>query len=805
MSTKYLFYFIGILGCGKSQLALKYAIMFRKNHHDGLCWRITCQNNITLLNSLNILADALDIEKEKTTQNENKQIGDSIDILCQLILIELNKGDSSQHLIILEDVTDQTKHATEKLKTSLLKKGIRTIVTTCNYAFCDEDDTIAVSGFTVEEAVAFLQEKKESRPEEEKHYQDLAKQLSYLPLLLYGARTCMRKSRQSPKRFIKYIKGTKSLSNIDKFVRSSSEPSENRELFKKLCTYLEILQEEEGKDVFDMILVLQFLGLEDIPVLLLDFLPTDNGLNHRGLNTTNFIQAIQKFSFAMLRGEDDDRLFNVHFAVIKSIAQFTSMDDKVRLIRKLLIAFMWLMDKDNYDPKDYKRNNMLLPHAISVLQNVKILQEKCPRLRTDFEFNILLAYVYDIVGYTYNFFGILKNAGEYSTAAKEACFALVGIPEKEIENTVCQTIVCDNHHKTWENFADSEVTRIFEKLQEKMSDPVNKELLDQMAKQFLLNKYRGHDHIALLQGYIEDELEEEYILTEMEYQQLRKRELTIPEDQLGVMFLYEVVLQVFYTFGRRVFYLGDGFEKGIARTFSHYLFLARALGKKIAVEYPKWRLLYVMLTELSGTLEQMFDDKADLQLKSLENLEYAAEQFQQLLELDTTFFNFGLVKSEPGNSQHKHICYKRLVRSYTNMAKLVSTSDDAKRKEIHDKGLVFFKKLEDYQRSCREVISANLRMAEFLLQLKYYEDAETKFMFVAPEDMIEEDEEMKTTMLNNHELQALKGLTKCYCESGKMELARSLAQRVKDRLEVNNEDKELEYFKKMLLDLKLSE
>jgi hypothetical protein len=109
----------------------------------------------------------------------------------------------------------------------------------------------------------------------------------------------------------------------------------------------------------------------------------------------------------------------------------------------------------------------------------------------------------------HDLFGILKNAGEYSTAAKEACFALIDIPEKEIENTVCQTIVCDNHHKTWENFADSEVTSIFEKLQEKMSDPVNKELLDQMAKQFLLNKYRGHEHIALLQDYIEDELEEE--------------------------------------------------------------------------------------------------------------------------------------------------------------------------------------------------------------------------------------------------------------------------------------------------------
>jgi hypothetical protein len=60
----------------------------------------------------------------------------------------------------------------------------------------------------------------------------------------------------------------------------------------------------------------------------------------------------------------------------------------------------------------------LMQHAISILQHVKKLQNEIPRLSEDFELNILLAYVYDLVGYAYNFFGILKNAGEYSITLK---------------------------------------------------------------------------------------------------------------------------------------------------------------------------------------------------------------------------------------------------------------------------------------------------------------------------------------------------------------------------------------------------
>ena len=63
--------FVGLLGSGKSQLALRYGCIFRKHHLAGLCWRITCQSTLTFLNSLKRLADALGIGKHNTKQNED--------------------------------------------------------------------------------------------------------------------------------------------------------------------------------------------------------------------------------------------------------------------------------------------------------------------------------------------------------------------------------------------------------------------------------------------------------------------------------------------------------------------------------------------------------------------------------------------------------------------------------------------------------------------------------------------------------------------------------------------------------------
>jgi hypothetical protein len=66
----------------------------------------------------------------------------------------------------------------------------------------------------------------------------------------------------------------------------------------------------------------------------------------------------------------------------------------------------------------------------------------------------------------------------------------------------------------------------------------------------VLNKYRAKGHIQILQRYLGHDLEEEYTLTESEYRQLRDKQLAFPEEDLGHMFLFELLIQVFYTFGQ---------------------------------------------------------------------------------------------------------------------------------------------------------------------------------------------------------------------------------------------------------------
>ncbi|XP_076076850.1 uncharacterized protein LOC143047605 isoform X1 [Mytilus galloprovincialis] len=790
----------GLTGCGKTQLALTFACNFRKDHVESICWKIYCKDEITLMNSLKKLADKLGLEEE-STQTENVDNEDSLDELRKLIKKELRKKTNGPNVIILDYVTEETKIPCQKLKDALLKLNLKVIVTTWDSTFCDTENIIIVNGFSEVEAVKFLQNKKtELNSKEEKSYRELAQMLGNHPLLLYGARSCMASSNQTPKKFIKYLRGSKS-SEMDKFVRSVSYPSRNREVFKILQEYLEILKNDYGEDVFDMVQALQFFALEDIPVLLFDFFPTRKQ-NHQGFNTTNFIQAIKKFSFGNVRGVDDDRFITTHLAVVKTIEESMSDDKKAKLIKNILTALMWLMDKDNYDTNDYDRNYRLLPHAISVLQHVKKLKAENLNLLCDFESNVLLAYVYDIVGYTYNFFGILKNAGEHSTAAKEACFAIIGISEEDIEKQVRKRCCHDDHHRTWETFAEEEADIIFKQIKAQIGDHEKNALLCKMAKQFALNKYRGQDHLKKLELYLEAELEEEYRLTEKEYNALCKQHLALPEDQLGGIFLFELVLQVFYTYGRRIFYLGDAFDKDLARSFAHSLFLAKALGHRIASEYPEWKILYVMLTELSGTLQLRFEDKADLQLKTLENLEDAAEQFKRLLGYNTENFNYGVIKAGPENAQHVHICCKRLVKCYTSMTEI--TSDEEKLKEIHETGDKYKDMLKITQHSSRAVTAANLRMAEFSLRRGNYEDAEIRFKVVAPEDMIENDQRTVSSKFTHHELQALKGLTKCYSLSGQTESAKTIANRIKIRLGESKEYEELGHFNNLMQHLGLS-
>ncbi|XP_076076855.1 uncharacterized protein LOC143047606 [Mytilus galloprovincialis] len=780
----------GLLGSGKSQLALKYACQQRKASKDGVCWRISCQDKVSLLNSLKKLADGLNL-KQKSKQIEGVSNEESLNNIHDLILHELRSKDpTTHHLIIFDDVTDKTKLSVEKLKNSFLKMNMTILATTWNSAFCDEANLINVNGFTKDEAVQFLKKKDELSQEEYQSYRELAEYLSCLPLAMYGVKTRLVSHKLTPRGFLKNFTGRRSLEMIDGYLSSSLD----RKLFGVLTEFLNVLKRDEVAEVFDMVLILQFLSLEDIPILLFQFLPANEGEGDQG-NQESFIEAMQKFSLGLLRGEDDERFINTHLAVTTTIDEYTSIEDKVRLLKKVLTSLMWLLDKDNINDKDYKRNNDLLPHAISVIRRYEMLREDNQHLLEDFELNVLVTYVYDLVGYTYNFFGMLLNAGEYSTAAKNTCFVLIGMTEAAIEEIAEKESPRDENYKSWEHFARCKAKILFEKLQAVISNPNNQQLLQKMALAFIINKYRGQEHIDLLEEYLEHKLKKEYTLSKAEYNKLCKNKLAIaPENHLGEQFIYELILQVFYTFGRRIFYLGDSADKKIARVFTHSLFLAREFGVIIEEKCKQWnhpKKLYVMSTELSGTLEQLFDDRANLKLKTFNNLEHAASRIVELQETESSYFIFGIIKTGPDSLHHRKICLKRLVRCYTALAEL--TTDEEKRREINEKAHQCNTKLAELSSKWPfRQTGADLRMGECFLMLEKYEEAELQFRKVAPVQSFQNND-IDHSVLNFHELRAIKGLIKCYDQCERKDEAKALTEWLKARLHASNEVEELAY------------
>jgi hypothetical protein len=82
----------------------------------------------------------IQVTKDNTKQNENISNDESLISLQRLILIELRKSVDGkfEHLLILDDVTEETKHSCKKLKESLLKLEVKIIVAEpnpCNVSF----------------------------------------------------------------------------------------------------------------------------------------------------------------------------------------------------------------------------------------------------------------------------------------------------------------------------------------------------------------------------------------------------------------------------------------------------------------------------------------------------------------------------------------------------------------------------------------------------------------------------------------------------------------------------------------------
>ncbi|OWF56646.1 uncharacterized protein LOC110445310 [Mizuhopecten yessoensis] len=547
----------GVLGSGKTQLAVHYGYEFHKKYPTSAVWMIRSKDQASLQTSMTTLANKLGVLKGKDKESENPVIKLG-DILANALM-----GKTTTQLIIFDDVNEDCQRIVEDLIKKFVpleetQGFIKVIVTTMDDLLkMPRTKRISVSGFTEEEAVTFLRGNNTCTHSETDALKKLARRMSYLPLGLSCAKTYMSNCYKSGKSFLELLKAN-TLEQLDDKLKKLD--ASKRGLFSNLNTFIRIMEKDLDKDATEMFQMTQFLENENIPIILFDLLSPssercnediDGEIQHDdvatcySLSTDSLVQAVQKFSFGTVQGIDDKRLLNTHTAVSLTLQAFTDEKRKRRLLNRLLWTCALILDKNNRHQDDYNRMASVLPHARSVLRHAENMTGK------DIEMCLLMAFVNDLVAYTSNFEGLLGLEKYHSEKALQFCYKVMETTEKDIDEEVSDKHVLTTYETHCE-FAKAKATVIDKKLTGIRL--LHERKVEKFIRHFIQQKRRTKGDVDFLTKYVENYRED--ALTMQQYEALCKKKKAIQLTDLMDQFIKEMILSTFYTYGRRIFYLG---------------------------------------------------------------------------------------------------------------------------------------------------------------------------------------------------------------------------------------------------------
>ncbi|OWF56644.1 uncharacterized protein LOC110445293 [Mizuhopecten yessoensis] len=793
MKTEDVIILSGVLGSGKTQLAINYGNEFHDKHPTSAVWMVRSKDQASLQKSLTTLADKLGVLKGKDTCKESENpINKLGDILANALM------GKTTHIIIFDDVNKDCQKIVENLirKFVPLKKTqgfIKVIVTTMDDLLkMPRTNCISVSGFTEEEAVTFLRRNNTCTDSETDALKKLASRMSYLPLGLSCAKTYMINCHKSGKSFLELLKAN-TLEQLDDKLKQLDESQ--RGFFSNLNTFIRIMEKDLDKDATEMFQMTQFLENENIPIILFDLLSPSSERCNEGiageiqhddvetcssLSTDSLVQAVQKFSFGTVQGIDDKRLLNTHTAVSLTLQAFTDEKRKRRLLNRLLWTCALILDKDNRHQDDYNRMASVLPHARSVLMHAENIMEK------DTETCLLMAFVNDLVAYTSNFEGLLGLEKYHSDIALQFCYKVMETTEKDIDEEVSDKHVLTTH-ETHREFAKAKATVIDEKLTG-IRLPHEREI-EKFIRHFILHKRRTKKDVKILTECVNNY--KEVALTMQQYEALCEKKKAVQLTDLMDHFIKEMILSIFYTYGRHIFYRGKYSEVEQKRKFCHYLFLADEFGEIMRSKCQESLPLYCMLAKLSGTLELVFEDIPELELATVNNLQHTARTLEQLLNDKSCYYIFGIFKMHaPSDNIHRSVCLKQLLRTYLSLLTLCENTRSDKT-EIVKKGKEIIKKLENVKFVSYDAKNGGVwsRVGQFQFAAGDTKAAENAYKLVCPPSLLEG--EVKSRFVSKHELTAAYGLADCYDKEEKKEHAKCILQRLLKMLpDIQNQEKE---------------
>lgn len=235
---------------------------------------------------------------------------------------------------------------------------------------------------------------------------------------------------------------------------------------------------------------------------------------------------------------------------------------------------------------------------------------------------------------------------------------------------------------------------VFEKTEELYTAIVNfisnaKQMssVKQVSEDYVLNKYRNAQDVGVLSKLLgKQKLSENSHLTKSEYFDLSKKGLAISFELLSEEFVFELVISVLHTYGRRLFYLTDDSDTHTAKLYFSHLCVARKLSeikylkeKDNEKECLKLNRLSFMLTERSE-IQSVIDfpcTQSEVDSSTLTCLNDYISVCESRLNETVYYLEFGVLKDFQSHNKNNHStaiwvkliigCYRRLIEIEKNV------------------------------------------------------------------------------------------------------------------------------------------
>ncbi|XP_076079735.1 uncharacterized protein LOC143049857 [Mytilus galloprovincialis] len=687
METKRCVILKGLIGTGKSELALQYCYNVRKYNPNIIVYKLRCTDTNMFEKSLRELCKCLPniniIEKEDTQKETLNKLEDAI-------IREIRDRDGYQFLL-LDDVKPNSKRATNGfLKKCMRVENIKLIVTTSVSLELDAfTEVVEVDGFSEDEAVEFIANISSIQNEDKKYYLELAKKFSYNLKGLHIATSYMKEQHLSAKALTEKLTFPLDMLNFEK--TNAVIETIDETLFSSLVSIIRDMHKkykQDGKEhIFEMILLLQYLEVEKIPIVL--FTKTSDVASNFCID--EFIYEIKNSSFGTIYGHDDNRQINTHDLVKSALEIYmTDMESfqitHEQLLRKLLRAFFLLMDKDNKQKSDLQRHTLLVPHARAVLEKLKA--EMKDKLEVEPGYVLQLIYLKDIIGYTYSFNEMFSEASEYFEDAKNNLFELLNVEKSfilDFEKLMVAKwdIVCKHSCLT------EKTRQLYSVIDEFIKKANHLPSVKHLSEDYVINRYRNAEDVEVLSRLLEKQkLAETTHLVKDEYVQLSRRGYAVPLEWLNTEFLFELVISVLHTYGRRLLYFSDNRDIKTAKIFFSYLAVANDLSKMFIKENQLQNFgsdngksntdrLSSVLTERSviQSVLHWFCKEREIDTGGTSTLNNCISICKSRLIEVVNYFEFGVFKVLHDESDHftATIWVRLILRCYRNLIKIEKT------------------------------------------------------------------------------------------------------------------------------------